>query len=294
MPFFQAYFLLEPPSFFGLPEGNKTVVKVSDGPISGPWLDPQTMLTFGHGTLSNFRKSDEALSVSAEYADITFRIDDNYVLLAFDAADEVEGRTRALTIMRRMVRLLTAEHSCLFDFVPRQFEIDGLPKRWPLDTNVQVMSATIYDLHEMKQRLERSIPRSLLVDERLDKALQYLEHGWFLYTVREHARGTRHHAMVIASAFLQLWKAVTTLLGEPDTDADYQRRHRSYGLPRQFWEDRMKPLYRVRNEDDVAHYSLSMDQPALDSTFSQAAVVCRDAIAAYSDRLLKEMSGGTS
>jgi hypothetical protein len=290
---FESFFLLEPPSFFGLPEGQKTVVRVSDGPIHGAWVDTRTLLPIGHGTLSRFRALDEALFLQVELGGIAFQIRDNIVHLAFEAIDDVSGRTRALAVMRRFVRVLTAEQSYLFDFIPLQCEFDGLPRRWPPDRDAQVLSATIYDLVEMKGRLERSIPRSLLADERLDKALLYLEHGWFLYTVREQARGTHHHAMIVASAFLQLWKAVTTLLGEPDTDADYQRRHRSFGLPRTFWEERMKPLYRVRNEEDVAHYSLSMDQPALDESFGKAALVGRDAIAAYAEHLLKVKQSGS-
>jgi hypothetical protein len=61
--------------------------------------------------------------------------------------------------------------------------------------------------------------------------------------------------------FLQLFKALVVLVGEPGVDSDYQRRARHLDLPADFWQSRVKPLYDVRNDEDVAHYRLAEPTP---------------------------------
>jgi hypothetical protein len=65
--------------------------------------------------------------------------------------------------------------------------------------------------------------------------------------------------MLVSSAFLNAWKAVTTILGDPSADRDHQRRHRDIGFGKDFSYDKVKRLTDLRNDYDVAHYSLRTD-----------------------------------
>lgn len=149
------------------------------------------------------------------------------------------------------------------------------------------MSVTLYNLDEAKVAVTRGFGRSLTEDGRLDKALLYYEHALFLYNARGHAPiQSAHEQMLVASAFLNLWKSISSILGEPGSDRDYQSRYRQFGLPSDFWSAQVEPLYRIRNEEDVAHYSL---RPTSDSTleksFGSAAKVCQQVLASYSEHV---------
>jgi hypothetical protein len=150
------------------------------------------------------------------------------------------------------------------------------------------MSLTWYNIEELKGRIERSYPRAAIEDQRLDRALLYYEHARLLYNLRGYADPfSAHHGMMLASAFLNLWKALSAIVGEPGTDKDYQRRYRAFGLPDDFWTQRVEPLYRIRCDEDVAHYSLkSLYANQLGKSFVDAASVCRDAVTAYAESLL--------
>jgi hypothetical protein len=86
----------------------------------------------------------------------------------------------------------------------------------------------------------------------------------------------------LATAFLQMFKALVTIVGEAGKDADYQRRAKQMGLGADFWNSRVQPLYKVRNDSDVAHYSLETPElAAAYGQFSDAGGVFRDAFAAF-------------
>jgi hypothetical protein len=94
--------------------------------------------------------------------------------------------------------------------------------------------------------------------------------------------GTNSGFQVVATAFLQMFKALVTIVGEPGVDGDHQQRAKRLGLGADFWVSRVKPLYKIRNESDVAHYSLrTNDFSAAHAQFIAASVVFRDALTAY-------------
>lgn len=290
---FVATFALSPTSFFGLPEGDKTVLKAAGAQVIGAAIDPRTGLIVQHGSVSEFRRPEEVLKVSLDRAGYRLVAEDNFVRLSLEAPNMDSAVEEAIRIVERFVRHLTVEHAVMFDYEALQIEFDDQVRRWPSQRSVHVMSATLYDLADTAQKMARAFPRALLGDTKLDKALLYIEHGWFLYNVRVHApRTSPHYGLAIASAFLQLWKAVTAILGDPSSDRGHRTKHRQFGLPKEFWNERVKPLYVIRNDADVAHYSLaSSPVQKLEGTFGQAALVCRDVIAAYADSLLSAAFG---
>ena len=108
-----------------------------------------------------------------------------------------------------------------------------------------------------------------------------------------HPLSSPHAAFSRALAFLQLFKALTAIVGDPSSDRDYQSRCRKLGLPKDFWQTKAKPLYEIRNDDDVAHYSHSFPEPgAFLTQYSQAVVVFREALSAHMNNRVSSTGGG--
>ena len=286
---FKMLVVLEPASFFGLPEAEKTVLPASAEYV-GPAVDTRTGQAVTHPTVPHYRQEADALKVQLAGAAVSVSFNDNFVTLETEASSLDEAQKRLTTFLERFVRHLSVEQGELFKYQPLQIEDDlrtvtELPRR----RHLVRMSVTWYNIGELTDRIRRSYPRAAIEDQRLDRALLYYEHARLLYNLRGYADPfSAHHVMMLASAFLNLWKALCSIIGEPGTDKDYQRRYREYGLPADFLSRRVEPLYRIRCDEDVAHYSLEdLDADQLARSFVEAAAVCRDAITAYAESLLK-------
>ena len=59
--------------------------------------------------------------------------------------------------------------------------------------------------------------------------------------------------LVVPLQFLQYWKCLTAIVGDPSKDKDHQARPNTLGLGRQFFRSRISPLHDLRNSFDVAH-----------------------------------------
>jgi hypothetical protein len=157
---------------------------------------------------------------------------------------------------------------------------------------VQLVRATIYSLDGLEKNVRAAVTRCSTEDERLTKALLYYEHARFLFRMCEYAGFfSPHFSFLLTSAYLNLWKAITLILGEPGTDLDYQSRFRSFELPKNYWRDEVQPLAEVRNAFDVAHYS--MDSAAIErveTSFGKAEQLCRTVLRAYADYLVNPTS----
>jgi hypothetical protein len=159
----------------------------------------------------------------------------------------------------------------------------GIPQQIRQRNAVAMMNLTFYNIEELKDRLNLAIPWSTRLDDRSRKALLYFEHACLQHQFAQTLPFLGPHAAFAhAVAFLQLFKALVVLVGEPGVDSDYQRRGQSLGLGADFWQTKVRPLYDVRNDEDVAHYRISVPTPgAMLQRFAQAAGVLRDAFAAY-------------
>lgn len=138
------------------------------------------------------------------------------------------------------------------------------------------------------QQLEVASDRATLDDAALGKALDYYEHALFLSnavpaTVPVSMRTVDH---LQAAAFLFLWKALSTIVGDPSTDRDYQSRYRALGLDYSFFRDTIEEIRRLRNEEDVAHYRVDLGGlEVLRRKFEMAKTATKRVLVAYIDQL---------
>ena len=117
-------------------------------------------------------------------------------------------------------------HLCLtqgvaFSFTPpviedQQRRLYGIPHQIPLGRWV------IFNLDQLKIAIEQTEASYPVSDDRLDRALQCYKHSTFLYARRQGFApvNSPHFLSLITSAFLNIWKAVSAVVGDPSQDAD--------------------------------------------------------------------------
>lgn len=275
---------------FGVPEDGITVVPVSPAgrQVVGPAIHTRAMVAFGYGTLSEYRKDADALRLMVERAGIRLTTSDNFWLVSCEALDLSSAYARVKPILERLMRLLSVEYGAGFDYEGLYVDTDEEKTlRWPEPTQVMLFRGTYYDVAGLRGQVEHGFARAMVPEERLDKALGYFANALLIRdTALRMGRSSSHAVMLWAMAFLQLWKAITVILGDPSTDKDYQSRYKKFGLPDGFWKDSVDPLYRIRNDEDVAHYALTVGEVGgLTESFGKAVEVCQRVLRSYSSHL---------
>jgi hypothetical protein len=282
----KAVFLISPPGPFGLPDGNHVVVP-APAQIYSPVIDTNSGLVVSHGTLSRYRNEDEGIKEQVTVGAVALHFHDNYVTTDVEASDEKDGLERSRTAVVRLLRHLMIDQGGFFTASLMQHEVVGRKARVASQPTM-TFSMSVYNLDELRGRIRAAAEGASHTDDRLDRALLYFEHARFLHKLSSDPTLTaRHRNYLVASSFLFLWKAITTILGEPGTDRDYQRRFREYGLPDDFWREKVQPLKAVRDAADVAHYELdaaAIARPV--ASFGAAEQVCREVFRAYTSHLL--------
>lgn len=92
----------------------------------------------------------------------------------------------------------------------------------------------------------------------------------------------RQHSMLISTAFLNLWKAISTIVGDPSVDRDYQSRYKRLGFDYEFFTQKIEKVRDLRNHYDVAHYSLDPAHlETVEKSFGEAAQIANEVIRRY-------------
>lgn len=299
MPRFRLLFQLSPPSVFGLPDGMTIVVPGSTEPrqVAGPVLDTRTGHIVAHGTLSEYRQPTQALDVPAlDIGPCQASVRDNFLDVTVDAADAQQAAGTVLLHLESLLQGMSVLFGQLFSANLLVVEDErGNPQKMRLTPHkIQLFKATVFNIGELAKRLDTAAAWAKYGDDRTRKALFYSEHAALLSQFADTLPvDSPHVAFSHAMAFLQLFKALTTLLGDPSVDRDYQSRFRRLGLPPDYWNQRAKPLYTVRNDDDVAHYSRDMpDARTFREQYGAAMNVFREVLDAHVHQLKRSAGEG--
>lgn len=284
MPSYRIQFQILPAAPFGLPDGDKVVLPAGPRSIAGPVIDTRTGVIANHGTLPVYRTEEQALALDHSVGQVRLEIRDNFGSL-WIASDSLEFASRdGRAVVERLCRSLSTIYGLRFS-AELQFieDADGVPRRWSNPQFIQLGSFVTFNLEELSTNIRKALGWAELADSTVQKALLYAEHACLLneYAASDESFSV-HAAFSRSLAFLQLFKALTTILGDPSSDRDHQSRFRTFGLPADFWERRVKPLYKIRNDSDVAHYSIDAPDPlGFATTFGHAVVVLREALDAH-------------
>lgn len=297
MPQFRFLFRLAPASYFGLPDGDRVVVPVRPGgQLVGPVLDTRTGQLVSHGTLSQYRSPEAAAATSLVAGEFSVSLSDNFLHVTAAGADAQNAADCVVPYTDLLVQSLTALYGQRFSASFLSVEDDrGFPQRVLIGPSTrQLFRATIYNTQEVAERVGTAATWAASVDAVAQKALFYFEHACLLQEFSETLPLSSPHAVFSrALAFLQLFKALTAIVGDPSSDRDYQSRCKRLGLGKDFWQVKAKPLYDIRNDDDVAHYSHAFPEPgAFLAQYAQAVVVFREALSAHMSSRVASAGGG--
>lgn len=287
MPRFTFRYLLEPTSPFGLPDGAKIVLPAGT-PVTSPIVDTRSGQIAGHGSLPVYRTAADALNVQLEADEVTLSLHDNYLHLSLSRDTIEEAHSAAADFIGLFCQTLSVQIGLRFHSTLLHIEDElGSPKQYIREHQLALGEVGWFNIIDLARQSATAFSWARVVDERLRKTFLYFEHACLL---REFSQTlppfSPHAAFSRGVSFLQLFKALTVILGEPHTDHDYQRRFRKFGLPRRFWAQKIDPLFRIRNDEDVAHYRLERPDPmAFNDHFGSASRVLNEVIRAYVDRL---------
>lgn len=298
MSSYRFVFRLSPPGLFGLPEGERVVVPATPKPrhLKGSVLDTRSGKIVAHGTLSQYREEDQAASGQVDMAGFLLSLQDNFLEVIVEDADGAQSAAdRSLVYVDTLLQSLSAMYGERFSAALLVSEDDaGVQQQVRANPrNIRLMAVTVYNNQELSERFARAAAWAAVVDDVAHKALFYFEHACLLNEFSQTlSLSSPHAAFSRASAFLQLFKALTTIIGDPSSDRDYQSRCKRIGLQKDFWQTKAKPLYDIRNDADVAHYSHALPEPgAFLGQYSQAVTVFREALDAYMNFLQIERRG---
>jgi hypothetical protein len=263
---FRLTFELAPTGPFGLPEERKTVIgsKPGDtGPVTvtSPVADSRAFVIVRHGTLSNYRSPDDAIDVTVTLGRSTGKLRDNFMFLEVDAPTAEDARKIAAEEVDKFLRRLTLSQGRAFSSKLLVLE-DETNKVYPLSKVLELGNMTFYNTAKFAEDIQDAQLDLGKNDERLERALEYYEHAVFLYENRMAIAPlqSQHFRLLISGIFLSLWKAVTAIIGDPSIDKDYQRRYRQLGFDDQFFKDKIEKIRELRNDYDVAHYTLDAER----------------------------------
>jgi hypothetical protein len=246
--------------------------------------DPLTNQRVVHGTLSQFRSVEQILEVKIALESLQLHFIEDSLFVTGPQTSTPESINRAHTQIENVMRLLSVLHGERFDAEVLSV-LDG--KGVPLPTlparSGPRFQATFYSLSTLSDRIQKCVAWSETMDERAGRAILYFEHACLLKEHADTMPSTSWNAAFSRSmAFLQLFKALTALIGDPQVDRDYQVRCQRIGLPKNYWRERVKPLYLIRSDRDVAHHSHMPHQTAefLDH-FSKALQVLQEVLESH-------------
>jgi hypothetical protein len=260
-------------------------------------LDTFSGQLVSHGTLPLYRQADQRVSAALTTPQFSVSIHDNFLDVGARGADPQSVADEVLAYVDTLIQALSSMYGERFvasllvaeDETGAQQSVRVVPRK------MQLFAATVYNTTELSERFVKAATWATAADDVARKALFYFEHACLLNEFSQTLPLSGPHAAFSrASAFLQLFKALTALIGDPSSDRDYQSRCRSLGLQRDFWQVRAKPLYDVRNEDDVAHYTHELPEPgAFMAQYSQAVSVFRDALGAHMNTLIERRAAAS-
>lgn len=289
---FTVTFEISPSGPFGLPEQGVTVVPPGTGytgaPIHTPSLRAGRFVTPGYGTLPNYRDERDRISTAVDLGSVKGHITDNFAFLDVEADNDSQAFRSAEAARSRFLQNLSVSSGFLFQARALIIESDD-GRVYALPTSVELGQFKTYNLGRLVQDIAEAQKCALLKDERLEKALDYFEHALWLHGQISKLKliFSRHYTFIISSLFLNLWKCITTIVGDPSRRKDcYQRRYREIGLPDSYKAE-LDKLKLMRDDYDVAHYKLNDESSSqLRGKFGKAFGIASEVIKQYRLHLL--------
>lgn len=281
---FTVTFEISPAGAFGLPQSGVTVLPGAAGTFSGDIYDGKTGAVRRYGVLSSYRQPDEAVAAELNIVGVAIHVRDNIAYCDVDAPTSGAAYIQAASAVDRLLQHLTLTLSQSLTYAPRHIIGEEGLHPLPLTTLAHV---TMYSLPRIADAFKTAEEFVGVSDARLDQALHYYDHALFLYSNRLVWTDmlSRHFRQLISAAFLNIWKAISTVIGEPG-EKDYQSRYRMLGFTHDYFTKEIERVRQLRNDYDIAHYHEDRGRlEEVEANFGQASRVATEVLMAYRERL---------
>jgi hypothetical protein len=283
-------FEISPPGVFGLEEPHTTVTPPTSKRVPlGLILDTKEGKVIDRSRESStYRKEGDKINLSLSLGGTCCRVLDNIITLAVEAEDYGEAYGKACSLVNVFLQHLAARQG--LPFKARTLRVEGAQGSYPVPMHVPLGSLRVYNLAKLAKDIKDVESSWSCSDERLARAIEYFEHALLLFEI---ARGllhcsAGHYGLCISESFLNLWKCVTSIVGDPSKRKDtYRTRCDQLGLD-EAEKQALTRITRLRNDYDVAHYSLSPDRiRVVQQEFGKAARIASGIVCQYSQHLRK-------
>jgi len=279
-------FSLSPTGMFGLPEGNMLIVP-SGRRITSDSIEFGSFEMVKRGTLPEYRKDNEKISIKAESQGLKLEFEDNFVFVEITSKNPEEARDRAASLVYDFTLALTLWCGSYVSFrIISGYDQYGRPA--PVIHRLGLLQFTSYNLTDLAKQMQESIYVTRQSDLRLKKSLEYFSHAAFLNKVIIDLEGKspEQYVYLLSDIILNLYKSVTTVIGDPKKDKDYQSRYKKYGIDYNFWKSKIDRLRDIRNNWDVAHYHISREKLVeLDTIIRESFLTTKQTIMKYVEYL---------
>lgn len=287
---FRLIFEISPSGPFGVFQEGYIVRPAKAGEIIGSTFHARTIVKTGHGSMSLFREEDEAINLSMKFDNCLAEVRDNYLSIIIESEKVADVYKKVTDLVDEFLQHLTITQNRLFKSKALVFESeDGQNYQLPKTVNFGLF--TTYNLRKIKKDLLESSTMINISDDKLKRALFYFEHSLLLYEARDSIVSalTRHHRQLISSAFLNLWKSISVILGDPSksADNDYQQRYKKLGISSSYFSSKIEKIRNFRNDYDIAHYDLTEDSiKEIESNYGEAQKIVSQVLSKYRTTLI--------
>lgn len=289
---FQITLEIMPASTFGVPQDNVTVLRGKSGAnYFGNTYHSDTMTLVGYGSLPEYRTEEEAINLSFPLGSVQVNLHDNFVFVEVVAVTAKEAYNKAIEEISKFLQNLSLSHGGLFTYRPLIIEADN-GKLFPVPQYNSMGNVTVYDIEHLRNHIVESQKYQNLVDQRLERACRYFGHARFLFIKRMQIADplSEHFNMLIASVYLNLWKAASAIVGDPSNreDSDYKSRYKKFGFDEEYFNTKIERIRKLRNDYDVAHYTLDDERIGdIEKNFGKADAIVTEIIQRYREYLLE-------
>lgn len=146
---------------------------------------------------------------------------------------------------------------------------------------------TSYNLVQLRSQIEEAGTILNAGDDLLQKGLEYHNHAGMMAELawEQLAERDRESQHLISAAFLNAWKAITVILGEPKIQPAFQKRCELLAIDAPLLAS-IDEARRLRNDFDVAHAHASQSRGApVEEAFGRASATASEVLKRYASHL---------
>jgi len=281
-----------PAGIFGVPQDNKTIIPSQQGEYYSDSFHKRNMKRVSYGTLSEYRSPSDAIEMSIHLGKSQATIKDNYISVVVEAESFDEAFQKVKNELDRFCQHLSLKQRRIITYKNVIIE-DDTGKAYTVGGSIVGLSVTMYNLKNLRQNITEVEKYHTIIDERLQKALDYYEQALLLYEKRQQIAeiSSRFYMQIIASVYINLAKAVSTVLGDKRIDKDHKFRYKRLGIDEEFYKVKVRQIHKLRNNYGVAHYSLDDNKiKEIEDKYGESIQTVVDIIIRYRDYLSQHES----